>query len=55
MFAYCPKEDGIYFDGNICNKYQFLKEVESGFNNNHCDYKGIKILNNRRIEYKSLY
>jgi len=47
-------EDGIYYDSNS-NKYQFIKEI--GLTNRlsdiYCNYKNIRVLNNRYITYDS--
>ena len=53
IFFYYVNDEGVHFDGNYCNKYQFLSERGSfdNFVNIHCDYKGRRILNNRRPEY----
>lgn len=48
--------EGIYYDGNYCNKYQFLKEIsDDDYSNWHCVYNNRRILNNRRREYKNTY
>jgi hypothetical protein len=53
IFSYYINGEGIHFDGNYCNKYQFLSENGSfgDMVNIHCDYKGRKIVDNRRPDY----
>ena len=53
ILPYYVNGEGIHFDGNYCNKYQFLSEHGSFEDamNIRCDYKGRKILDNRRPDY----
>ena len=56
IFGEYLNNEGIYYDGNYCNKYQFLKEIsDNDYSNWHCVYNNKKILNNRRKEYKISY
>ena len=56
IFGYYLRDEGLYSDGNYCNKYQFLKEIrDPDYSNWHCDYNNRRILNNRRKDYKIAY